>query len=343
MPDTSGNIYLTVPAPITKFLSGWSLTLTAPKPTVTKFISGCSLILTAPKPTITFADYYNSLILTVPVPQLVIESTSTSSNLILTVPPPRVIISSHASYCALILPVPPPQLVIRSYNTSGNLVLTVPKPKIVIVSSTSTGADLILTVPVPQIIITAKRDTSGSLILTVPVPEIIFESLSLLSKCIVLNTDTWQVTEYTWTFDKLVKFGDNYLAVDSAGVYLLGGDTNNGSQIRSVIETPEDEFDISHDMRTGGTREGGGISFKRPTYLDVILKSSGGMKITITMEGEYDKTYQIQGADIKEIRRLFTYDAYHGKYYNYSVRNIGGQDFDLYGWDQQFDILPRRI
>lgn len=257
---------ISAPRPTINIITATHLVaLTAPSPTIA-ITGNNSLSIEVPKPTITFTSHTAvsaALELIAPSPTITMMG---GGALYITVPEPRIDLEGGVQWNELNIEAPVPILVISSTYTVGILNIRAPPPDLLILTDNSTKTNLALIAPVPTIAITSHTVATGDLNITAPAPIIdistggvvteLAPTVLVAKKVIVLNTDNWEITEYTWQFDQLVKFGDKYLGIDSTGIYLLGGDTNNGELINSTVETGLDDFGITMPKRISNMRVG---------------------------------------------------------------------------------------
>jgi hypothetical protein len=128
-----------------------------------------------------------------------------------------------------------------------------------------------------------------------------------------------------------VKFGDTYLAVDSSGIHTLGGDTFNGTLIKSIIETGLDDFSK--------------LPSKRLNNLCVSLKSTEDMSIFVILDGDNEKSYEydLLGTDGKpDASRVKIGKPRQRKYINLKIES-SGCDFDIYDIELMLGVSDRKV
>lgn len=336
-PDPTVSVITGAMSPIINAL-GATCGVTAPDPTIS-MKAGEWLNITAPGPTLTATSYVSSA-----TPELVAIAPTLfialAGGFEITAPLPETQITGSDRWYELELTVPSPTIAISSTYTVGVLSIRAPPPDIEIVTLDSTRATLSLTAPVPTIAITAHTEATATLALSAPVPIIgistggivLLDSTALTTqRAVVLNTDNWEVTEYTWSFDQLVKFGDTYLGINSTGIYTLGGDTNAGTTIDSIIETGLDDFGV--------------ITSKRISNLCVGWKSSTDAVMTVIMDGDDDESYEydLLATDGKaDSTRVKVGYPQQRKHINLKLTNEGGADFDLYSMEMVLSTSIRK-
>lgn len=313
----------------------------APDPTIT-IKSGLALYLTTSVPTIAITGYAAANIIaeiTAPSPTIEI---SAGNGMAITAPVPEIELEGGDRWYALEIEAPVALLVITSTGTIGILRIRAPDPVITITGDPFIGVTLNITAPNPVIATTNHIISTGDLDLTAPVPVIniatggvvlyLVPTTLVTERAVVLNTDNWEVTEYTWQFDQLVKFGDTYLAVDSTGIYTLGGDTNNGTEIDSTVETGLDDFGI--------------MASKRISNLYIGWKSTEDAIITVTMDGNDDESYEydlLATNGLPGAARVKVGAPRQRKHINLKFTNQEGADFDLYSMEMVLSMSIRKV
>lgn len=314
----------------------YDMLLTAPAPTLV--IGGeTGLLITAPDPTIAITSYDHvmaSADLTAPSPSIYMMGGGAMN---VVVPEPLIDIEGGDNWYELNIEAPIPIVAMESTYTVGVMDIRAPPPEISILTTNINRTNIAINVPVPVIIITSHTVATGEMALTTPVLVInistggvVTEELptTLLSaKTVVVNVDNWEISEYTWSFDQLVKFGNQYLAVNSSGIYKLGGDTNNGGIINSTIETGLDDF--------------GASAPKRISNMYVGWKSTEDATLTLVMnEDEYE--YDLISTDNKpESTRVNIGSPPLSRYVGIKIENENGADFDLYDMEMVLSTWKR--
>lgn len=126
---------------------------------------------------------------------------------------------------------------------------------------------------------------------------------------IVVNTLTGSVTEYDWTFQSITPTH----AGDATGMFLLGGDTDNGGLIVGRIQT--------------GKLSWGGSLKKYLGKMFFGLKGDGVFRAHVSGENE-DYTYPFSAAS-KGVSRAQPGRGISESYLSFGFSNPLGQDFEL--------------
>lgn len=136
----------------------------------------------------------------------------------------------------------------------------------------------------------------------------------------VMNPENYAISNYSFGFTEAARFGNSYLMADDTGLYVLGGDTDNGTSIVSVLTTAGMDF--------------GSTGLKQvPSVLlgtdgtDFILQVSVDGKVT----ARYEINYLPSNLETKQIKI--------GKGligYNWQFKLITDNDFNL----DSFEFYP---
>ena len=324
---------LSAPDPTISMKTGEPLHMEAPDPTIvfTSYsVAHGSFHITAPVPT-TFFLLGMQLSLTIPSPHIEIHGQDNWYELNIKAPEVAIFIESLGSTGILRIRAPDPDLMIEGNDGTGNAFptwnLNVPRPEIDIESSILSGATLAWTAPDPVLDL-----FTGGIVITLEPGDVESTDSVRDRQCVVLNTDTWEITEYTWQFDQLVKFGNTYLAIDSSGIHTLGGNTFKGDDIESIVETGLDDFGI--------------LTSKRLSNLCIGWKSVEDAVISVIMDGDTDESYEydVLGTDNRSgSARVKVGAPRQRKHVSLKFINQGGADFDLYNMDMVLSMSIRKV
>jgi hypothetical protein len=300
-----------------------SILISAPVPTLLFDRGWHQIQATVPAPTIAITGYVSggSMLISAPVPE--IEIVTATPFVDLPVPAPRIEMVGGDRWYTMGVRAPPPEITISSYFTIGDLSITAPRPTIDFSIGTGSYDALSITAPDPTVLLSGHTNATATVAITAPSPTISIVSGGSTYHCSVLNTDTWEVTEYSnFNFDQLVKFGDQYLGVNSTGIYLLGGDTDNNEIIDSIIETGRDDFDDRMPKRIANN-----------SGIMVGWNSSEDGKFTLIMDGSDEESYEYDLPATNGKTDSARVKVGHPKqktYINFKIENEAGADFDLY-------------
>ena len=163
-------------------------------------------------------------------------------------------------------------------------------------------------------------------------PELEFKELSLSWPCVVMNTDTMAVSEYSnYDFVSFANFNGMTIALHRDGnIYQLGGDSDNGSEIDAVFETGMD------DMGTGKS--------KRLLGLTVGLRSDGETQYRQHRFNDYGEYISIDSTEEEtiETRKLPSEKTQLSRVYGIEFSNVDGSDFSVDSMELDVRLSPRR-
>lgn len=150
--------------------------------------------------------------------------------------------------------------------------------------------------------------------------------------CIVLNTDTMALSEYTnYDFVSFANFNGITLALHRNGnIYQLGGDTDNGSEIDAVVETGMDDMGIGKSKRLLG--------------LTVGLRSNGETQYRQHRFNDYGEYISIDSTEEEtiETRKLPSEKTKLSRVYGIEFSNVDGSDFSVDSMELDLRMSPRR-
>ena len=163
-------------------------------------------------------------------------------------------------------------------------------------------------------------------------PESEFQELSPSFPCIVMNTDTMAVSEYSnYEFTSFANFGGMTLALHRNGnIYQLGGDTDAGSEIDAAFETGMDDM--------------GSQKTKRLLALTVGLRSDGETQYRAHRFNEYGEYISIDSTEEEtiETRKLQSEKTKLSRVIGIEMSNVDGSDFAVDSMELDVRLSPRR-
>ena len=120
----------------------------------------------------------------------------------------------------------------------------------------------------------------------------------------VLNITTGESTRYTnFSFISIIRVADNYYGVKPEGIYLLSGDTDDGTVINGSITTKDSDLGTNESKRVQYVYLGSDTATTITPYFDGIAKQShrssfGGRKTKMALgnSGRYIQL-KIDGID----------------------------------------------
>lgn len=133
-----------------------------------------------------------------------------------------------------------------------------------------------------------------------------------------INLATGAVTRYTdFAFDNVLRFGDKFFGVRADGVYELAGDTDDGAPIVAQVRTFNTNF--------------GATNIKRVPFMYVSGQVGTDLKVGFVADKGVEYKYPVglvreQGVHTGRAKAGL---GVKGSYYNFSITNEDGQDFQI--------------
>lgn len=121
-----------------------------------------------------------------------------------------------------------------------------------------------------------------------------------------------------WTFTSLVSFNGKTVAFGPDGVCELGGDTDNGEDIASIVELPTQALEGSRQCRLREALIG------YETDGNLTFKTTADETQTTSYELPPVKSGQVQQSGLLPLQRTLP-----GRYWMLRVENVDGCDFGL--------------
>jgi hypothetical protein len=120
-----------------------------------------------------------------------------------------------------------------------------------------------------------------------------------------------------WNFNSFAKNGGNVLAACPNGLYLLGGNTDNGTIINSFFTIGNTDFNTSND--------------KKFRFLYFRVRANANLKVTITVDSAVVKEYIVPiTSDGEHNIRIPCSRVQKGRAWTIRVDNVNGGYFLLY-------------
>lgn len=192
----------------------------------------------------------------------------------------------------------------------------------VVLTDTSSGSIGLTAELLSSILIDNSTGTTSNLSIEVEDNINVTDSYKNLNiETYVMNPENYAVTKYTLGFTEATAFDNKFLFADGAGLYELGGTTDNGTAIVSTITTPALDFDTSNIKQIPSVMLG-------TNGTDIILKVSVDGSNTVHYEVT-DKSSALMTKHIKLGKGLI------GRYWQFSLITDSA-DFDL----DTFEFYP---
>lgn len=158
------------------------------------------------------------------------------------------------------------------------------------------------------------------------------ESIETSWPCVVMNTDTMALTEYTnYDFVSFAKINDAQLALHNNGsIYVIGGDTDAGADIVATVETGMDDMGASETKRLLGVTVG--------------LRSDGDTQYRAHRFDEYGEYVSIESTGDKtiETRKIKSEKTKLSRVFGIEFSNVDGAYFSVDSLDLDIRLSPRR-
>lgn len=150
----------------------------------------------------------------------------------------------------------------------------------------------------------------------------------------VVNTETNAASEYeNFPFNSMAKLGTRYYGASEGGLYLLGGDDDDGDPIEARIKTGEMDF---------GTTE---IKRLEKLYLGYTTTGDLVLKVTVTHGGKHTEYWYkavMPTKDPTEVKVPIGRDLTSG-YFQFELVNDRGADFEIDRMNLLLLNLNRRV
>jgi len=129
-----------------------------------------------------------------------------------------------------------------------------------------------------------------------------------------IDSATSQYTNFD--FNSFVNFNGVQLGAKADGIFELGGDDDNGTNIDAYFEP------FLTDLGT--------IHQKRMRYLYLEMKTDGDIIVTISSDGGTAQEFTVSGKDLlPQKHRIPIPRTLRGTYWLYQVKNVNGADFSI--------------
>lgn len=151
-----------------------------------------------------------------------------------------------------------------------------------------------------------------------------------MSVTLALNTNNLAPTQYLdYRFNSTAEHADGTLVASDDGLFLLGGDSDDGVDISAGFKIPDTDFELSYQ--------------KHIRSLDLSYSSDGDLSTAIFFDGAYEYTRDVpstKGAigNAKIDGRRSSY----GRNFCFSLQNVDGSAFVVYGLSGYIVLSIRR-
>jgi hypothetical protein len=156
-------------------------------------------------------------------------------------------------------------------------------------------------------------------------------TISEIVNAIVVTAENYARSEYTnYAFNSMIQFNDTQYAADDTGIYLLEGNTDNGTSINLILRTGLNDT---------------GLSIKKMVEdFFVGCELAGTMEVRILTDEEAISTSQyIEGISGKvKTRRVKAPLNLLSRYWGVELRNVDGSFLNIDSIEYEIDPSTRR-
>ena len=216
---------------------------------------------------------------------------------------------------------------------SGRMVLPVPiiNSGVILSGGISGRGSFIL----PQFIIRPITPGHGFGTWVVTIPEIFgVGKISITDyKGVVMNLSNQAISTYNnFDFNSIACFNGTYLGANSAGIYKLSGNLDNGSIIKSKIKTGSIDFGSGY------------IKHLRDIWL--TYRTDGTVAIVLWVDEDDNSQVELRSrksSDNIQEEKFTAPLGLNGRFYTIEFKNIAGADFDIHKLSMMVDEIKRKI
>ncbi len=144
------------------------------------------------------------------------------------------------------------------------------------------------------------------------------EVVAVTYESYAINLKTGAVTHYVdFPFDRVLRFDGRHFGVKSDGVYLLAGDTDNGTPIDAAVKTFPTDF--------------GATNFKRVPFVYLYGRFGGDMAIGTQANEGTEYTFPasaVRGPGVSALRAKIA-QGLKGNAWSFTITNADGASFDI--------------
>jgi len=154
--------------------------------------------------------------------------------------------------------------------------------------------------------------------------------VTILYKGVAINASHFAITEYKdFPFNSFAYFNGQYLGANGNGIFVLGGNKDNGKDISASIELPPVDF-------------GEGF-IKRAREAWFTYRADGQLTLVIRLDEHetWESTLELAGARSHE-ERVKIARGIRNRFLGFGVRNEAGCDFDIESLRVLVDPIQRR-
>ena len=154
------------------------------------------------------------------------------------------------------------------------------------------------------------------------------------SKAWVMNTETTAMGWYdNFSFESIVSWKGRELAVGPDGIHELTGDTDNGQEIDSLVESGFTDFGVAQTKRLDNM------------YFGYTSDGQIAVQTEVYESGSPPSTYLLEERDANAPRnsRVTPGKGLWGRYWRLTITNVDGADFEVHDATVDIAVSTRRI
>lgn len=125
-------------------------------------------------------------------------------------------------------------------------------------------------------------------------------------------------------FNSMVRFGERFLGASSAGLFEIGADKDNGTNIAAEFEFPTTDLGVHNK--------------KRIRFIYLGYETTGDLEFEVITDQQPGKVYRVTKVNKQgqQRNRFPVQRTQQGRYLALKVRNINGSDFGV----DRVEVLP---
>lgn len=220
---------------------------------------------------------------------------------------------------------------LRTTKSSGIFVL----PKISITGRSLTGSHGTFVLPRFVFSDIVPGYSRGSFVLPIPVYEGFGHGIPIpkIYRGVVANLFNQAISTYNnFRFNSLACFDGKYLGANEQGIFVLGGDRDNGQRILSRLKT--------------GTTDFGDSFIKNIRQAWLTYRSDGHLSVMFSIDEDNEESStgitQIAGSKMHE-ERVKSGRGLKSRFYTIEIQNLSGADFDIDSLSILVEAIRRKI
>jgi hypothetical protein len=339
------SVALTLPTPTltaaasTPIATHVALALPTPKLAVAaKTATAAHVALVLPTPTLSVA-LPNTTCLTLPTPKLsIVARTGVVGRSALALPTPSIAATAsteNASAVRMALPV----LHLAATATTGAAVgVNLALPRLALAAEGFTGTVGEVTIALPALELDAGGYGEHVAEVELTLPLLIMQATATSGgagpalPAITMHTETLALAQYdNFPFNSFARFGSMYLAASDQGLFMLGGDVDNGALIKAAARVGITDF---------------GTSFlKRVDRSYVGYRTNGDLVVRVYTDEVDARDYLLQATGRLGLHgnHFRIGKGLRARFWQFEVTNVNGADFTLDSIELKPTQLRRRI